>query len=107
MPQGSRLPGGADRATYASLLSDVTAILLQQAKSALERTGDLLKLALDSNPRRSPEEVENLSNALHSRLIGEAKTNAAAFGVHEVTAPGFPVTKLDPFDDQCRDIWRL
>jgi hypothetical protein len=92
---------------YASLLSEVTAILLQQAKSALGRTQDLLKLALESNPRRKPEEVQRLFNNLHPALIGEAKTHTAIFGAKEAKSAGLPVKELAPDDPQWMAIWRL
>ena len=49
---------------YVSLLSDVSSIMLQQARAALDSTADLLQAALSSNPSRSETEVTDLINKL-------------------------------------------
>ena len=51
---------------YASLLGDVTALQVQQARSALERTEDQLEEALRSNPDRTDAQVEQLAH--HHRV---------------------------------------
>lgn len=47
---------------YASLLSNVNALMIQEAQSALNRTKDLLEEALASNPDRSTEDIANLKS---------------------------------------------
>lgn len=92
---------------YASLLSELTAILLQRAKAVLARTGELLELALASNPRRKPEEVRHLVDALRPLLIDRATTHTAIFGAKEAQAAGLPVKCLGPHDVHWQDVWRL
>lgn len=92
---------------YAALLGDVTAILVQQARSSLGRSGDLLNLALESCPARDQSQVDALYTALRSLLIEEAKTHTAVFGAKEALAAGLPVRLLQPSDLQWEDIWGL
>jgi hypothetical protein len=92
---------------YASLLSDVTALMVQQARAALDRTGDLLIEALRSNPDRSSEEVEQLRSALEEPLIEQAKSHGAIFGYDEAEKTGLPVVAVDPGTLQWQIIWRL
>ncbi len=51
---------------HASLLADVTALMVQQARAAVDRTGDQVKEALSSNPDRTPSEVKELQKKLKS-----------------------------------------
>jgi hypothetical protein len=92
---------------YASLLSDVRALMVQQARAALARTGDLLIEALRSNPDRSPEQVEQLRRMLEEPLIKQAKSHGAIFGYDEAEKTGLPVVAVDPSSLQWQIIWRL
>lgn len=53
---------------YVSLLADVSAVMVQQARSALARTQDLVREALRSNPDRDEKEVDALTAALQKPL---------------------------------------
>jgi hypothetical protein len=92
---------------YASLLSDVTAIIVQQARAALARTADLLKEALQSNPDRKPQQVSDLQEKLRQPLIEIPQSHRAIFGVKEAAAVGLPVRAVASSDDQWKAIWRL
>ena len=92
---------------YASLLSDVTAIIMQQAKAALARTGDLLKESLESNPDRNLQQVADLQGKLRQPLIEVSKSHRAIFGAKEAVAAGLPVRSITPSDEQWHAIWRL
>jgi hypothetical protein len=92
---------------YASLLSNVTAIMVQQARSAIERSGDLVREALASSPGRTPEEVDGLVARLRGRLIDEPHSHAAVVSADDAVAAGLPVTKVDPASEQWQSIWRL
>lgn len=94
-------------ALHASLLADVTALMVQQARSALERTGDQLEEALRSNPDRIPEEVSALRTGLQTPLIDLPKSHAAIFGAAAAEEAGLPVEQADPCGDQWQLIWRL
>lgn len=94
-------------AVYASLLSDITAVMLQQARSALDRTSDQLEEALMSNPARDPSEVQRLKENLKEPMIGGATTHSALFSVDDAVKAGLPVIKANPLGRQWRLIWRL
>lgn len=92
---------------HAPLLSDITAIMLQQARSALQGTSDLLEGALKSNPDRSPEDVHQLKNNLVGPMIERNPTHSALFSADDARAAGLPVLPIAPSDDQWQLIWRL
>ena len=94
-------------AVYASLLSDITAVMLQQARSALDRTSDQLVEALTSNPDRTPEDVERLKGNLEGPMIGSSTTHNALFSVDDAIEAGLPVIKAIPSERQWQLIWRL
>ena len=92
---------------YASLLGDVTAIQVQQARSALGRTEDQLGEALKSNPDRGNDEAETLQEALKEPLIQDTKSHTAFFGINEAKRVGLPVLDADQNKDQWQAAWRL
>jgi Serine dehydrogenase proteinase len=92
---------------YVSLLADVTAVMVQQARSALERTTDLVKEALQSNPDRSPEDVGSLAGALQKPLVDLPHDHGAVFGARAAREAGLPVIDADPRGEQWRVIWLL
>ncbi len=100
----------ASPATYplhAALLSDVTSLMVQQARSALARSEDVMREALASQPSRSAEEVEALCAALKQPLIDDPKSHGASLGVDDALQLGLPVIAADPAGDQWQLIWRL
>ncbi len=92
---------------WASLLGNVTALMVQQARSAIGRSGDLLTEALSANPERSPEQVAQLFERLKGKLIDEPHSHAAVFGAGDAIGADLAVTRLTSSDDQWREIWRL
>jgi ClpP class serine protease len=92
---------------YASLLSDVTALTLQQARSSLNRTADLLHDALRSNPDRSSDEVERLKANLKGALVDSPQSHAAIFGAQAALDAGLPVAAADTGSEQWNAVWRL
>lgn len=92
---------------HAALLADVNAVMLQQARSALARTEDLVGDALRSNPARSLADVDALRQSLRAPLIDIPKSHAAVFGAEDAIAAGLPVQNLDPRSWQWQLIWRL
>ena len=100
----------ADANTYpihASLLSDVSALKVQQARSALARTDDLVEEALKSHPSRSAREVQELKKKLKEPLIDLPKDHSAVVGASDAQAAGLPVKQVDPASPQWQLIWRL
>jgi Serine dehydrogenase proteinase len=94
-------------ALHASLLADVTALMVHQARAALERTDALVEEALSSCTGRKPDEVHQLQANLHEPLIELPATHAAIFGADDAAAAGLPVDKADPQGEQWQRIWRL
>lgn len=92
---------------HASLLSDITALMVQQARDALARTEDLLKEALACVPSRSTDDVEALSAELRKHLIGEPRDHGAIISAHDAKRYGLPVDEADPLSDRWRAVWRL
>ncbi len=92
---------------YASLISDINAIMVQQARSALERTTQQLNEALTSNPDRTINEVQDLVCALKAPMIQGNPTHAALFSADDATAAGLPVIKANPGKVRWQLIWRL
>lgn len=92
---------------YASLLGDLTAIMVQQARSAMGRSEDLLTEALRSNPDRKAHEVERLCEALKPPLIERPQSHAALFSADDALKVGLPVQKADLAGDAWKMLWRL
>jgi len=92
---------------YASLFADVNAVMVQQARSAMARTGDLVREALISNPDRTAEDVERISKALNEQLVELPRDHGAVFGAEDAERAGLPVVRADPTGRQWRLIWRL
>jgi ATP-dependent protease ClpP protease subunit len=94
-------------ALHASLLADVTALMVQQARAALGRTDDLLEEALKANGDRSSKEVASLRASLAEPLISGAKSHGAIFGIDEALAAGLPAEAADTASVQWQLVWRL
>ena len=92
---------------HAALLSDVSALMVQQARSALARTDDLVAEALRSNPYRTEAEVTRLRQQLKKPLIDLPMSHGAIFGAKDALSAGLPVVEADPGSDQWRIVWRL
>ena len=92
---------------HVSLLADFTAVMVEQARSALARSDDLVREALKSNPDRDEAEVERLAVALKERLIDLPRDHGAVFGASDAGDAGLPVQHADPRGEQWRAIWAL
>lgn len=92
---------------HVSLLADVSAVMVQQARSALERSEDLVKEALRSQPDRTEEDVNAVAAAVKEKLIDLPKDHGAVFDAGDAVKAGLPVTRADPQSDQWRLIWLL
>ena len=92
---------------HASLLSDITAIMVQQARDAMERTEDLVEEALACVDSRSQEDVEALSSELKDHLISKQTDHSAIVSADDARKCGLPVRAADPGSEQWRSIWRL
>lgn len=92
---------------HAALLADVTALMVQAARSAIGHTSNLLREALAGNADRTPEEVDRLVAALTDPLIESPKAHGAVFGFRDAQRAGLPVVACDPRSWQWQLLWRL
>ena len=97
----------ATYALHASLLSDVSALMVQQARDALARAEDQLRQALACASGRGDAEVEALANTLHAPLIGETQSHREIISAKDAIGFGLPVRDADPAEPQWRAVWRL
>ena len=94
-------------ALHSALLADVTALMVQQARSALARSEDIMREALTSNPSRNDEDVAEMCVKLREPLIDTPKSHGAILGKKDAERMGLPITLADPQSDQWQLIWRL
>ena len=92
---------------YQTLLADLDAIVVQEARSALSRSNELLDEALRSNPDRTPAETDALRESLQLRLIDRPQSHGALFNADDAAAAGLPVIKADLSGDEWALLWRL
>ncbi|MDE2762887.1 MAG: serine dehydrogenase [Gemmatimonadota bacterium] len=92
---------------HAALLSDITALMVQQARDALARTDDLVREALSAVASRTPDQVEELTEKLKKHLIGEPKDHRAIISASDAGRFGLPVERADPKSPRWRAVWRL
>jgi hypothetical protein len=92
---------------HAALLGDFSAVMVQQARSAIGRSEHLVREALSSNPSRQEEDVERVTLALKERLIDWPLDHGAVFSAADAEKVGLPVKHADPTGEQWRLIWRL
>jgi hypothetical protein len=81
--------------------------MVQQARSALSRSGDIMREALKSNPDRSDEQVAAMCEALREPLIDIPKSHGAILGEDDAKEIGLPIERADPSGTQWQTIWRL
>ena len=92
---------------HAYLLEPVTGLMVQQARDALERTGDLIKEALASAPTRGEDQVQALAQRLHRVLIEETKSHSTTISARDAINFGLPVEEADPASNRWQALWRL
>ena len=92
---------------HASLLSNVTALMVQQARSAMDRTDQVAVQALRSNPERSQDEARALWEGLKDPLALQPADHSAVFDADDAMGAGLPVQKLEPAGTQWHMLWRL
>ena len=92
---------------YASMLSDVSLVMVQQSRSALVRSRDLLGEALGSCSGRSDAEVRQLADNLAEPLIDRPASHAALFSAKDAADAGLPVQPADVYGEQWSLIWQL
>ena len=91
---------------YAGLLADVNMLMVEQARSAMARSSDLIREALIVSGR-TEEEAEGLAARLKGPLIDEAMTHSATIGPKHAASLGLPVREADIDGDMWQLIWEL
>lgn len=94
-------------ALHASLLSDVNALLVQQARDALARAEGQLREALACASGRTDSKMAELAEKLRAPLIEDTPSHSAIISPGDAKGFGLPVLEADPTDCQWRAIWRL
>jgi len=91
---------------YSGLLADVNMLMVEQARSAMARSYDLIVEALGASGRR-PDKCKALAETLRGPLVDSAQVHGAALGAHQAKSLGLPVTIARPDSDQWIRIWQL
>ncbi|MGQ0772912.1 MAG: SDH family Clp fold serine proteinase [Pseudonocardiales bacterium] len=92
---------------YASLLADVNMLMVEQATSALDRTGTLLVEALRCVRGRKDDEVASLAAALKGPLIDESKFHGATIGPAKAHELGLPIRLVNRDEPSWDLVWNL
>ena len=92
---------------YASLLSDITSLMVQRAKNELERTEDQLKEALSCASDRDSDKIQEMAGQLQGPLIDHPQSHRMAVSSQFATTLGLPVKELKYNEQPWKDIWRL
>lgn len=91
---------------FASLLSDVNMLMVEQAKAALSRSEALMREAL-SVQGRTREEVDALAAKLKEPLIDAPSSHSAVISVDHATGYGLPAERADVNSEEWQLIWEL
>jgi len=92
---------------FANLLADVNMLMVEQARSALARSGALVSEALESSGIRTPEQVQELTQLLQAPLIADPHSHSAVISADAAHGFGLPVEKTDPSSDEWALVWSL
>lgn len=92
---------------FASLLSDVNMLMIEQARSALERSSALMKEALGSCPARPSDDVDRLCVSLEPPLIKDPTSHSAVISAEAALGYGLPAETADPQCVEWQMLWAL
>lgn len=92
---------------FASLLADVNMLMVEQARSALDRSSSLMVEALKSQGTRSGDEVRTLTEKLQAPLIDVPSSHSAVISADDATHLGLPVIKADTMSQEWQVLWSL
>lgn len=92
---------------FAGLLSDVNMLMVEQARSALNRTGALVREALSCWDGRTPGEVDALAKNLQAPLIDDPTSHSAVIPVNAARDFGLPAVAADPASEEWEIVWSL
>ncbi|MDQ4032177.1 MAG: ATP-dependent Clp protease proteolytic subunit [Actinomycetota bacterium] len=91
----------------AAMLAGIDVTAVEFARSALNRTGDMARQAIASNPERNGIAVKDMLDRINGPLIKEPSSHGAVIGAPEAKTFGLPITDLGHANPQWRDIWAL
>ena len=92
---------------HASLLNDITALLVQQAKDAIARADDQLREALACAETRTEEQLDELASRLRKPLIQNPQSHGTAISAGQAKELGLPVEDVEVGGAQWQGIWRM
>ena len=92
---------------HASLLNDITALLVQQAKDAITRTDGQLTEALACVQRRDENRITELASTMRAPLINNPQSHGTAISARYAKELGLPVKEFSGSETQWRNIWRM
>ena len=92
---------------FASLLSEVNMLMVEQARSALDRSAALMVEALKTQGQRSDAEVKTLAARLKAPLIKAPTMHSAVISADDATKLGLPVVKADTASPEWKTLWSL
>lgn len=92
---------------HASLLSDISGLMVQEARDALARADDQLREALACVSSRTNDDVRKLVDVLREPLIEGTPSHRAIISAQDAKGFGLPVQLANPADTQWQAIWRL
>lgn len=92
---------------FANLLAEVTMIMVEQARSALARSGALVREALSAATGRTSEVVDTLASALQLPLIDEPTSHSAVIGCDAAKSFGLPAESAAPDSVEWALVWAL
>ena len=92
---------------HASLLGDITALMVQQARDALKRTDGQLREALACVTGRTNECVDEIAMKLRGPLLDDSQSHGAAVSTQHAVDLGLPVDEASAGDPRWQTVWRL
>ena len=92
---------------HASLLNEITALLVRQAKDAIARTDDQLTEALSCVQGRDEAHINDLASKLREPLIKNTQSHRAAISVGYAKELGLPVEEVKSSEAQWQSVWRM
>lgn len=92
---------------FAGLLADVNMLMVEQARSALDRTDALVREALVSQGNRTAEELESLAQTLRAPLIDDPTSHSAVIPVTAAQKFGLPAVAAGPPSEDWAVVWSL
>lgn len=91
---------------FASLLADINMLMVEQARSALKRTGAMVAEALAAAGRNEAQ-VKKLTKKLRAPLINDPASHSAVISATAAKSFGLPAESADPRSADWNLVWQL